>query len=475
MELKKRVELKKADRTELYCLEPPFPRANFLIETSNACNHKCIFCAHTKMTRKIGKIKPELAHDILRQAYELGTREVGFYATGEPFLVPELPEYIKKAKEIGYEYVYLTSNGALATAERIRAVIGAGLDSIKFSINATDRRTYEFIHGKDDFYAVMDNLKHLNDYRKECGRAFRIFVTGILTRYTEHMKDSYHEVFGGLADEIVFKNVYNQGGYMPEIESLLKCYTDDETFRRCNLPFDAISVTYEGYLSIENADYENMLVVADLNKVSLKDGWYGEKMKEVRQKFLDGDLSGLVCDGCVYHDVRPGRPTSPDLAASPELNLKESDVKRRIDEFGPPPLVYVPMAADIIHPGHINLLKEAAKYGSVMVGLFTDEAIESYKKPPSMDYGQRKTVVESLKHVKYVVSQKTKDFGANLAKFRPAYMVHGTDWKTGPLAESRQKAIDLMASWGGTVIEPEYTQGVSSSAIKEILRAHGKE
>ena len=474
MDLKERVALKKAERAELYCLEPPFPRANFLIETSNACNHKCIFCAHTKMTRKIGRIKPEFVLDILRQAYDLGTREVGFYATGEPFLVPELPKFIKQAKEIGFEYTYLTSNGALATPDRIHEVIDAGLDSIKFSINAPDRKTYEFIHGKDDFDVVMDNLKYLNTYRKKSGRKFKIFVTGILTRYTEYKKDEYHEVFRGLADEIVFKNVYNQGGYMPEIEDLLKCYSDEETFRRCNLPFDAISITYEGYLSIENADYENMLVVADLNKVSLKEGWYGKKMKKIRQKFIDGDLSGLVCDGCVYHDVRHSLPTMQELSANPTLMTKTSEVKKRIDEFDPPKLVYVPMAADIIHPGHINLLKEASKYGSVMVGLFTNEAIASYKKPPSMDYEQRKTVVESLKFVKYVVRQSTKEYEENLVKYKPAYMVHGSDWKTGPLAASRQRAIELMSTWGGEVIEPEYTQGVSSSAIKEHLRAVSK-
>ena len=94
----------------------------------------------------------------------------------------------------------------------------------------------------------------------------------------------YFKVFDGLADQIVFKYVYNQGGYMPEIEKYLRCQSDHAPIRRCNLPFDAISVTWEGYLSIENADYENMLIVADLNKVSLKDGWYGEKMKDMRRR-----------------------------------------------------------------------------------------------------------------------------------------------------------------------------------------------
>lgn len=98
MNLQERVSLKKADRSELYCLEPPFPISNFLIETSNACNHACIFCAHQKMKRKIGKIKKEFVFDILQQAYDLGTREVGFYATGEPFLVPEIARIHKKSK-----------------------------------------------------------------------------------------------------------------------------------------------------------------------------------------------------------------------------------------------------------------------------------------------------------------------------------------------------------------------------------------
>ena len=108
--LDERVRLKKADRSELYTLEPPFPKTNFLMELSNVCNHACIFCAHQKMQRKVSKMNQSTGFRILQEAYDLGTREVGFYATGEPFLVPELPE-------------------------KIRSVIDAGLDSIKFSIN----------------------------------------------------------------------------------------------------------------------------------------------------------------------------------------------------------------------------------------------------------------------------------------------------------------------------------------------------
>jgi phosphoenolpyruvate phosphomutase len=421
------------------------------------------------MTRKVGKIKAEFMFDILEQAYALGTREVGFYATGEPFIVPELPEYIKKAKEIGYEYIYLTSNGVLATPERARAVIDAGLDSIKFSINSPERKMYEFIHGHDDFDVVMKHLKYLNDYRKESGKSFKIFVTGILTRYTEYMKDDFFTVFKGLADQIVFKNVYNQGGYMPEIEELLKCYSDDEQYRRCNLPFDAISVTYEGYLSVENADYENMLVVADLNKVSLKDAWYGEKMKQIRQAFINDKLDGLVCDGCVHHSVRPAQPVMPELAATNPNFGAGTKVKERIEKANLPDLVYVPMVVDIIHPGHINIIRIAAQYGNVMVGLFSDKAVATYKNPPIMEYETRKIIVSNIKGVKYVVEQNVRDFEPNLRKYRPKYMVHGTDWREGPLKDVREKAIAVMAEWDGEVIEPEYTQGVSSSELKRKM------
>lgn len=133
-------------------------------------------------------------------------------------------------------------------------------------------------------------------------------------------------------------------------------------------------------------------------------------------------------------------------------------------------LVYVPMAVDILHPGHINILKIAAEYGEVMVGLFTDEAIASYKRVPYMSYEQRKIVVENIKGVSRVVPQTSRDYEENLRQYKPDYMVHGTDWREGPLADVRQKAISTLAEWGGEIVEPEYTQGVSSSLIQKKIR-----
>lgn len=133
-------------------------------------------------------------------------------------------------------------------------------------------------------------------------------------------------------------------------------------------------------------------------------------------------------------------------------------------------LVYVPMAVDIVHPGHINIIKVSAELGEVMVGLFSDEAISTYKPIPYMNYEQRKVVIENIKGVDKVVKQEVRDYEPNLRKYKPDYMVHGTDWLEGPLADVREKAIKIMEEWGGKVVEPEYTKGISSSAIKKHMK-----
>ncbi len=137
-------------------------------------------------------------------------------------------------------------------------------------------------------------------------------------------------------------------------------------------------------------------------------------------------------------------------------------------------LVYVPMVIDFLHPGHINIINVAAKLGEVMVGLFSDKAVASYKRVPYMNYAQRKKIIENVKGVDRVVMQDTRDYEGNLRKYKPDYMVHGTDWREGTLKEVRAKAIAALAEWGGEIVEPEYTKGISSTAMHKHLGTNGK-
>lgn len=135
--------------------------------------------------------------------------------------------------------------------------------------------------------------------------------------------------------------------------------------------------------------------------------------------------------------------------------------------------VYVAMSADIIHPGHLNIIAEAAKLGEVTVGVLTDGAIASYKRLPYMNYEQRAAVVSALKGVARVVPQETLDYIPNLEKYKPDYVVHGTDWREGVQAKTRQRVIETIAKWGGELVEPEYTQGISSTQLNKAIREVG--
>lgn len=135
--------------------------------------------------------------------------------------------------------------------------------------------------------------------------------------------------------------------------------------------------------------------------------------------------------------------------------------------------VYVGMSADLVHHGHLNILKVARELGDVTVGLLTDKAVASYKRLPYLTYEQRREIVENIKGVTRVVPQETLDYVPNLELLRPDFVVHGADWRDGVQRETRQRVIDALARWGGQLIEPEYTPGISSTQLNRALREIG--
>jgi phosphoenolpyruvate phosphomutase len=137
------------------------------------------------------------------------------------------------------------------------------------------------------------------------------------------------------------------------------------------------------------------------------------------------------------------------------------------------PTVYVAMSADLVHPGHMNIIKVARDLGEVTVGLLTDEAIAGYKRLPFLSFEQRKAVVEQIKGVVAVVPQETLDYVPNLKKLKPDFVVHGDDWKTGVQMETRRRVLEALEEWGGTLVEPPYTPGISSTQLNASLREIG--
>jgi len=135
--------------------------------------------------------------------------------------------------------------------------------------------------------------------------------------------------------------------------------------------------------------------------------------------------------------------------------------------------VYLDLAGDFIHPGIINIIKKAAEYGDVLVGLSTDESLTKHRRLPLLNYEQRKAVVEQLRGVTKVVPQEDWSCISNLKKYRPDYLIHGDDWKVGLGSNLRKEAFTVMKELGGEVIEIPYTYGFESSKLAKALNSYG--
>ena len=139
------------------------------------------------------------------------------------------------------------------------------------------------------------------------------------------------------------------------------------------------------------------------------------------------------------------------------MNPKSQPRKKKV--------VYVGMCADVIHHGHINILEKARKLGDVVVGLLTDEAITTYKRVPLLKYKDREKIASNLAGVKKVIPQKTLDYTDNLRKVKPDFVVHGDDWRTGVQRETRAAVLKTLREWGGKLVEPSFTKGISSTEL----------
>ena len=296
---------------------PPFPREIFLDLTS-FCNHACVFCSNPLIKNKKTMDEP-MVRRVLQEAYDCGVRDLGLYATGESFLVKNLAEYVRLAKQIGFEYLFLTSNGALATPDRAKEVLDAGLDSIKFSISAGRRETYKILQGKDDFEKVIENLKWISNYRKTSGLSYRIYVTMVYTEKTKEEVDILKNIVIDFIDEWDPHPLNNQCGNLYENNALGFIEAGSPRARGkveiCFQPFKGFTITPEGYVSACVLDYSKDLIVGDLNKSSLKEIWGGEVYRDFRRRHLCKNLKGLICNNCMYNQNEPVNPLMPEYAA----------------------------------------------------------------------------------------------------------------------------------------------------------------
>lgn len=299
---------------------PPFPREVFF-DLNNTCNSRCFFCSNSKMSER-ARLDKKLGFKLLQDFFDNGTREIALYATGEPFLREDLAEFIREAKRIGYEYIFITTNGSLATAKRAKPALDAGIDSVKFSINAGTRQSYIKVHGIDLFDKVIENIKWFHNYRRKSKLGYRIYASMIPSSLAQGEWPLLCKILSPYVDEMDCRGCSNQGGNMLENNrtekidkrNLLGSLKEDQCIGKCPDMFFRAIVTPEGFLSACVVDYQNYLVVADLNKTPVKEAWHNENYVTLRKRHMLNDLGGLICNNCLNNCASPSSPLTPEYA-----------------------------------------------------------------------------------------------------------------------------------------------------------------
>ncbi len=119
--------------------------------------------------------------------------------------------------------------------------------------------------------------------------------------------------------------------------------------------------------------------------------------------------------------------------------------------------VYTCFCTDIIHEGHLNIIREAQKYGSLTVGVLSDEAMVRFNRFPGVSFEERMEMVRSIDGVSEVIVQKEIMYDAVIGKLHPDYVIHGDNWKQGPMKAIRDNVEKLLSAYGGEIIDVPYT------------------
>lgn len=254
------------------------------------------------------------------------------------------------------------------------------------------------------------------------------------------------------------------------IHSEMSCMTVSSTL---NLPEkDFKAVVRAGKVVKVGVEFFNEAVAAQPLYALRKDDWkiWLEKIVEFCEKgqtncYAENALNE-VSDCCnVYPlDVK-------DLLCSEIDDLGDlAIVSARIKEIEKR-TVYMCFSTDILHSGHIAIIKRAQRLGKLIIGVLSDDAVISYKRFPLLPYSERKALFENIAGVYKVVEQKTISYKENLKKYQPDYVVHGDDWIIGFQKPVRDEVVEMLATYGGKLVEYPYAHDEKYKALESRARA----
>lgn len=292
---------------------PPCPKA-VKIELTARCNFNCAFCATGYKLRDKRDMDRGFYSQLLDQCRDAGVEEVGMFYLGESFLLPWLPEAIAEARDKGFPYIFLTTNGSLSTPKKVKECMYAGLNSLKFSLNYADQQQFEEVaRVKGKLYQKMlDNIKAAYDIREQGQYDCGLFASYI--RYDGDQGKRMEEVLDELRpylDEVYALPLYSQadltGGENQQRGWDVKAGNPGRADNmRAPLPcwavFTEARVTHDGFLSACCFDHSRDFNMANLNEVSFMEGWHSQSFRNLRSAHLKEDVRNTPCASCAAYN-----------------------------------------------------------------------------------------------------------------------------------------------------------------------------
>jgi radical SAM protein with 4Fe4S-binding SPASM domain len=271
---------------------------SLMIENTNICTANCSFCPHQKMKRPEGVMKMSLYKKIIDEASQIGVKQITLHGFGEPFMDKLFFKRVAYAKSKGNLKVITNTNGMFLDSKIISQIIGSGLDEIYISFDAASVDTYRKIRPGLDYFMVESNIiKLLEEKERFPGLGLKIYLSFIENSINKKEVRAYYQKWRGKVDGVSISLMHNWAGELGQERRALQ---KDP----CRLLWTDLVISWDGRAPLCCNDYENAVIIGDLNKQNILTVWRGEELAKIRSWHKGFEFSKVpLCQRCSlnYH------------------------------------------------------------------------------------------------------------------------------------------------------------------------------
>lgn len=234
---------------------------------------------------------------------------------------------------------------------------------------------------------------------------------------------------------------------------------------------DFKAVLKEGYITQVGVEFfEDAVAAQPLYRFKRNDWlvWLGEICRFCEagdtKCYAEAALNRVLGDGMLLEAYDVGRGLCSEIDTEEDYG----EVRRKLKEKSEH-IVYMVFSTDVIHSGHIAIMEKAARMGKLVVGILSDSVVASYKRFPLVPFRERKALVENIRYVHRVVEQDELSYRKNLLLLKPAFVVHGDDWREGIQKTIRDEVLGILGTYGGKLVEFPYDRDEALHKIEERM------